>query len=263
MSNNGDKTKQKNVSWQKQSVEFLKTNQNPLFLISIIVLVGFGVFLTFGTEHPTNKQYFIGDENVSHSFMVENYWYGFSWDEGLKIVDVNDPKAANDPYHYNLGENWQVTEAVVAGVVYAVIRMYDIPKTLNEVSEVTGIEKKRLAKNFKYVSRKLNIRTLPIDPLNYIYRFASELNLEATTQTKAIDIIQKARKEQIVSGRSPKGLAAGALYIASKIHQEKKTQAEIAKVADVTEVTVRNTYKELINNLDFLTNEMDKAKSGT
>ncbi len=153
------------------------------------------------------------------------------------------------------------TEAVVAGVVYAVLRMYDIPKTLNEVSQITGIDKKRLAKNFKYVSRKLNIRTLPIDPLNYIARFASELQLEARTQTKAIDIIQKARQEQIVSGRSPKGLAAGALYIASKINQERKTQAEIAKVADVTEVTVRNTYKELTNNLDFLNEEMEKAKS--
>ncbi|MBN2422627.1 hypothetical protein JXB41_05340 [Candidatus Woesearchaeota archaeon] len=153
------------------------------------------------------------------------------------------------------------TEAVVAGVVYAVLRMYDIPKTLNEVSEITGIDKKRLAKNFKYVSRKLNIRTLPIDPLNYISRFASELELDAKTQTKAIDIIQKARKEQIVSGRSPKGLAAGALYIASKINNERKTQAEIAKVADVTEVTVRNTYKELTNNLDFLNKEMEKAKA--
>ena len=153
------------------------------------------------------------------------------------------------------------TEAVVAGVVYAVLRMYDIPRTLNEVSEVTGIDKKKVAKNFKYVSRNLNIRTLPIDPMNYVARFASELNLEPGTQTKALDIVQIATKEEITSGRSPKGIAAGALYIASKIHNERKTQAEIAKVADVTEVTVRNSYKELIENLGFLNEEMEKAKA--
>ena len=153
------------------------------------------------------------------------------------------------------------TEAVVAGVVYAVLRMYDIPRTLNEVSEVTGIDKKKVAKNFKYVSRNLNIRTLPIDPMNYVARFASELKLEPQTQTKALDIVQVATKEEITSGRSPKGIAAGALYIASKIHNERKTQAEIAKVADVTEVTVRNSYKELIENLDFLNSEMEKAKA--
>ncbi len=153
------------------------------------------------------------------------------------------------------------TEAVVAGVVYAVLRMYDIPRTLNEVSDVTGIDKKKVAKNFKYVSRNLNIRTLPIDPMNYVSRFASELQLKPKTQTKALDIVQVAVKEEITSGRSPKGIAAGALYIASKIHNERRTQAEIAKVADVTEVTVRNSYKELIENLDFLNSEIEKVKA--
>jgi transcription initiation factor TFIIB len=153
------------------------------------------------------------------------------------------------------------TEAVVAGVVYAVLRMYDIPRTLNEVSDVTGIDKKKVAKNFKYVSRNLNIRTLPIDPLNYVSRFASELSLKPKTQTKAMDIVQTAMKEEITSGRSPKGIAAGALYIASKLHNEKRTQAEIAKIADVTEVTVRNSYKELIENLDFLNSEIEKVKA--
>ncbi|MBT4646922.1 hypothetical protein HN827_04580 [archaeon] len=155
------------------------------------------------------------------------------------------------------------TEAVVSGVVYAVLRMYDIPRTLNEVSEVTGIDKKRVAKNFKYVSRNLNIRTLPIDPINYISRFASELALDAKTQTKAVDIVQKAIQKEITSGRSPKGIAAGALYIASKINNEKKTQAEIAKVADVTEVTVRNSYKELTNRLDFLRIELQAAQAAS
>jgi len=153
------------------------------------------------------------------------------------------------------------TEAVVAGVVYAVLRMYDIPRTLNEVSDVTGIDKKKVAKNFKYVSRNLNIRTLPIDPMNYVSRFASELQLKPKTQTKAMDIVQFAVKEEITSGRSPKGIAAGALYIASKLNNEKRTQAEIAKVADVTEVTVRNSYKELIENLDFLNSEIEKVKA--
>jgi len=153
------------------------------------------------------------------------------------------------------------TEAVVAGVVYTVLRMYDIPRTLNEVSDVTGIDRKKVAKNFKYVSRNLNIKTLPIDPMNYVSRFSSDLKLNPKTQTKALDIVQTAVKAEITSGRSPKGIAAGALYIASKISDDKRTQAEIAKVADVTEVTVRNSYKQLVSHLNPLSNEMDKAKA--
>ncbi|MBN2367434.1 transcription initiation factor IIB family protein, partial [Candidatus Woesearchaeota archaeon] len=65
----------------------------------------------------------------------------------------------------------------------------------------------------------------------------------------------------LLSGRSPKGIAAGALYVASRIMNGKKTQAEIAKVTDVTEVTVRNTYKQFIDNLDYLNREMKEAQS--
>ncbi|MBD3203531.1 hypothetical protein GF327_04505 [Candidatus Woesearchaeota archaeon] len=153
------------------------------------------------------------------------------------------------------------TEAIVAGTTYLVLRMYDIPKSMNEVAEVAGLSKKRLSKNYKYVSRKLNIKTMPVDPINFVHRYGSELGLEAETQTKAIEIINRARKEQLLSGRSPKGIAAGALYVASRIKQDRKTQAEIARVADVTEVTVRNTYKKFVNNLDYITQE--KGKIGT
>jgi transcription initiation factor TFIIB len=41
------------------------------------------------------------------------------------------------------------------------------------------------------------------------------------------------------------GLAAAALYVACVLEGEKKTQKEIAEVANVTEVTVRNRYKGL------------------
>jgi transcription initiation factor TFIIB len=41
------------------------------------------------------------------------------------------------------------------------------------------------------------------------------------------------------------GLAAASLYVACVLETEKKTQKEIAEVANVTEVTVRNRYKGL------------------
>ncbi|EMR75535.1 transcription initiation factor TFIIIB, Brf1 subunit/transcription initiation factor TFIIB [Thermoplasmatales archaeon SCGC AB-540-F20] len=41
------------------------------------------------------------------------------------------------------------------------------------------------------------------------------------------------------------GMAAAALYIATVLCGERITQREIADVAGVTEVTIRNRYKEL------------------
>lgn len=41
------------------------------------------------------------------------------------------------------------------------------------------------------------------------------------------------------------GLAATALYVACIMHEERKTQEDIAKAARVTEVTIRNRFKDL------------------
>jgi transcription initiation factor TFIIB len=65
------------------------------------------------------------------------------------------------------------------------------------------------------------------------------------TQRRAIEVINMAKEKGIVAGKDPMGLAAAAIYVACVLEGEKKTQKEIAEVANVTEVTVRNRYKGL------------------
>jgi transcription initiation factor TFIIB len=75
-------------------------------------------------------------------------------------------------------------------------------------------------------------------------------------QGKAEEIAHKillmARKLRLTSGRGPTGIAAAASYIASVLMGERKTQREIAEIAQVTEVTIRNRYKELVERLLFV-----------
>ena len=47
-------------------------------------------------------------------------------------------------------------------------------------------------------------------------------------------------------------MAAAAIYISSVIMHDRKTQREIAEIADITEVTIRNRYKELVERLQFV-----------
>jgi len=56
---------------------------------------------------------------------------------------------------------------------------------------------------------------------------------------------------RLTSGRGPTGIAAAATYIASVLAGERRTQREIAEVANVTEVTIRNRYKELLDKLEI------------
>ena len=46
-------------------------------------------------------------------------------------------------------------------------------------------------------------------------------------------------------------IAAAALYVSALIHGEKRTQREVADIAGITEVTIRNRYKELIEKLNL------------
>ena len=59
----------------------------------------------------------------------------------------------------------------------------------------------------------------------------------------------KAKEAGITAGKDPTGMAAAALYIAGILEDERRTQRQIAQVARVTEVTVRNRYKELVKQL--------------
>ncbi len=150
-------------------------------------------------------------------------------------------------------------ESVVAGALYAACRRHEVPRTLDELSEASGIEKKEIGRTYRFVTRELQINILPSNPADYIARFASALKLSAETQSKSIEIIEKAQEEELTSGRGPTGIAAAGLYVAALINGEKKTQREVADVAGVTEVTIRNRYKELLDKLK-LEKEIKRVK---
>jgi transcription initiation factor TFIIB len=66
-----------------------------------------------------------------------------------------------------------------------------------------------------------------------------------------LEILKEAAQQEITSGRGPTGIAAASIYIASVLCGERRTQREVAEVAGVTEVTIRNRYKEIAEKLDI------------
>lgn len=143
-------------------------------------------------------------------------------------------------------------EVVVASALYAACRRCNIPRTLDEIAIASNVSKKQVGKTYRFLSRELNIKLKPTSPSDYISRFASKLGLSGEVQAKAIEIINKAVKAGLSSGKGPTGVAAAALYIASLLLGERKTQKEVSEISGVTEVTIRNRYKELSENIDMV-----------
>lgn len=139
--------------------------------------------------------------------------------------------------------------AIAAASLYAACRLSETPRTLKDLSAATRIRKKDVARCYRLLVRELDLRMPVEDPVKCVSKIATKVDISMPTQRRAMGIINEARRIGIVAGKDPMGLAAAALYVACVIEQEKKTQKEIAEVANVTEVTVRNRYKGLKESL--------------
>ena len=142
-------------------------------------------------------------------------------------------------------------QGVTAASLYAACRQCHVPRTLDEISLIAQISRKEIGRNYRYVSRELALKLMPTTPKDYISRFCSELKLSSNVQAKTLEILGHAVNQELTSGRGPTGLAAASLYISSVLCGERRTQREVAEIAGVTEVTIRNRYKELAQKLDI------------
>lgn len=145
-------------------------------------------------------------------------------------------------------------DALAAASIYAALRLREMPRTLKEIGRYSYQDWKVIGRYYRLLVQKLKLRMPVPDPMNYVPKFITKLGLPGKMQEIVLDVLQDAKDHgRLLIGRDPKGIAAGALYIASILTDNKVTQREIASVAGVTEVTVRNRYKELVQELKIET----------
>jgi len=141
--------------------------------------------------------------------------------------------------------------AVAAAALYAACRKSGSPRTLREIAEASLVDKKDVARCYRLLLQELDFHMPTSDPLTYISKIAEKTGISGKTQGAAIAILRLARQKRVSAGKDPMGLAAAALYIACLQNAERKTQKEISEAAGVTEVTVRNRYKDLVRKLNL------------
>jgi len=141
-------------------------------------------------------------------------------------------------------------EGVATAALYAAARQANTPRSLDEMAVVSRIDKMELTRTYRYVVRELSLEIQPANPESYVPRFVSDLDLSDGTERRARELIEAARDRGVLSGKSPVGIAAAAVYAAALLTNEKVTQNEVSDVANISEVTIRNRYKELLEAAD-------------
>jgi len=158
-----------------------------------------------------------------------------------KIINIISSKKMN-----LRGKN---KNAYFAALIYLVAKQEHIPIGLREISEKLRINKSEIFQHYKQISRQLGIRIMPADPIDFVERFASALNIKQKTKEKAYELIQKC-KEKGIFGTAP-AVAAACIFVASLMNKEKITIKDVSNATFVTTQTIKYTTNEIIKTLNL------------
>jgi transcription initiation factor TFIIB len=85
--------------------------------------------------------------------------------------------------------------------------------------------------------------------IDYIREFSKHLELKENTIIAAENLAIKTEEEFLNSGKKLEGTAAAIIYISGILEEDRITQKEISKIANVPESTIRNRYLEIVRSL--------------
>ena len=137
-------------------------------------------------------------------------------------------------------------EAMATAALYAAARQMDTPRSIDEVAAVTRVDEVEFKRAYRYTVRELGLPVKPANPRQFVGRLTSQLDVDAETEHLAREILAAAEGTGTFNGKSPVGLAAAAVYAAARLNDRHLTQDRVGEAADVSTVTIRNRYQELL-----------------
>ncbi|NIQ05170.1 MAG: transcription initiation factor IIB family protein [Candidatus Korarchaeota archaeon] len=138
-----------------------------------------------------------------------------------------------------------IVPAIAAALVYLVCRRSRIPLPLQRVAEESGVPKSDIVKNYSEILELLRLEVPPPSIEGLAMFLAKKADLQPKTVALSRKIASKLKNEISQIGKDPNGVAAAAVYTAAKRKGEDVTQEEIANIASITSITLRNQLEGL------------------
>lgn len=142
-------------------------------------------------------------------------------------------------------------EGAVGACLYIACKLENAPRTFKEISVITGVQKREIGRCYKLIEKEVDVKGAGTTSGDIVSRFCADLNLNLKIQKLASTISQKVYEVGALTGRSPDSIAAAIIYLVLNLHPEYKgLQKDIHIITGVTEITIKNTYKDLLNFKD-------------
>lgn len=136
---------------------------------------------------------------------------------------------------------------MAAASLYLACRRKEVNRSLKEIAKATSTPERAAARYYRLLFSEVEPRYLPPPSVQkHISKLVNMEKINPRVERLALDLADRATESEISSGKTPAGLAAAYVYIASVLCNEHIPQRDIAEIAEVTEVTVRNRCREIL-----------------
>lgn len=142
-------------------------------------------------------------------------------------------------------------KGMVAACIYYACRSQKVPRSLQEILDQTSERPKDVRRYYSTLIKEFNLKTPSTDPITLVPKYIVDIGLDAEIESLTKNLLNAYISRIPTSGKDPKGIVAGIIYLACKLREKNITQKEIADIVGVTEVTLRSRFKELVKKLDI------------
>lgn len=161
------------------------------------------------------------------------------------------------------------TDIVLASCLFLACRQHQVPRSFNEMFNITNVSKKDIGRTYKQLEKFLmadandNIKKIENEggivghdhmayksthstkPDQLCVRFCNMLGLPFRVQTVAESLAKQIENIAGLAGRSPLSNASACTYMASHLYNLGKSSKAISEVAGVSDATIKHAYKYL------------------
>jgi transcription initiation factor TFIIB len=155
----------------------------------------------------------------------------------------------------------RTTTGALAACVYIACREAAIPRTFNEVAEVSNIRRKEMWDAYMAIVLELGLKIPLIDPVRCVLKLTNKTGVSEKIKRAGIDYMKQVMDSNASAGRDPMGLAATVLYIACQNYGDRSSQKYFAEAAGISDVTIRNRYQELRSKIPGLSAQVTTGEN--
>jgi transcription initiation factor TFIIB len=145
---------------------------------------------------------------------------------------------------------------VLGASLYIACREFEIPRTLREISSINNEKYRETSRVYRQIVLHLGKQVPQVDLFRYLEKVGRKANLDEKNIRDALKLMKKVQDAGLSAGKEPMGIVGAVIYLSlpkseENIQKRIITQAVIADAAGVSEVTIRNVYKEIEKKLSL------------